>query len=49
MITAPTIGEGNQLSDFPADQFGISLASNSCDHRVAFDGVEVPETLPNAS
>jgi len=36
---------GNQLSDFPPDQFTISLFCESCDHRADLDREKVPDGM----
>lgn len=37
--------ESNQLSDFPPDQFTISLFCEACDHRANLDREKVPEDM----
>ena len=36
---------GNQLSDFPPEQFTISLFCDACDHRADLDREKVPEGM----
>ena len=36
---------GNQLSDFPPEQFTISLFCEACDHRADLDRKKVPEGM----
>lgn len=37
--------EGNQLSDFPPDQFAIHLFCDACDHRGDLDRQKVPQGM----
>ncbi len=37
--------DGNKLSDFPPDQFTISLFCDACDHRADLDREKVPEGM----
>jgi hypothetical protein len=38
-------GEGNVLSEFPPDQFTISLFCESCDHQAILDREKVPDAM----
>ena len=44
-LGAQSSGEGNQLSDFPPDQFTISLFCDACDHQADLDREKVPDGM----
>ena len=45
MGVAETIIEGNRLSDFPPDQFGIRLFCDTCRHQATLDRAKSPDNL----